>query len=145
VSSSASSFVDVLNPATQQAVTRVPLSTRAELTAAVEAAQAAFPAWRNTPVTARQRILFNLQHLIREHEAELVEAIVQENGKTVGDAKGDIFRGLEVVEFACGVAAHMQGETVEQLGRGVDSYSYRQPIGVCAGICPFNCRRAPPH
>ena len=138
VESKATSFFDVLNPATQELVTRVPLATPTELAAAVSAASAAYPAWRHTPVTQRQRVLFNLQHLIRQHEAELIETIVQENGKTVNDAKGDIFRGLEVVEYATGVASHMQGETIEQLGRGVDTYSYRQPLGVCAGICPFN-------
>ena len=138
VESGASAFFDVLNPATQELVTRVPLALRSELEAAVSAASAAFPAWRHTPVTQRQRVLFSLQQLIRAHEAELVEAIVQENGKTVNDAKGDIFRGLEVVEFACGVASQLQGETIEQLGRGVDTYSYRQPLGVCAGVAPFN-------
>ena len=138
VESKATSFFDVLNPATQEVVTRVPLATASELEAAVAAASAAYPAWRHTPVTQRQRVLFNLQQLIRQHEAELVESIVQENGKTVGDAKGDIFRGLEVVEYAAGIASQMQGETIEQLGRGVDTYSYRQPLGVCAGVCPFN-------
>ena len=138
VESKSTSFFDVLNPATQQVVTRVPLATPAELEAAVAAASAAYPAWRHTPVTQRQRVLFNLQQLIRQHEAELVETIVQENGKTVNDAKGDIFRGMEVVEYAAGIASQMQGETIEQLGRGVDTYSYRQPLGVCAGVCPFN-------
>ena len=138
VQSAATAFFDVLNPATQQVETRVPLCPLSELEAAVRSASAAFPAWRNTPVTQRQRILFSFHTLIRRHEDELVESIVRENGKTVNDAKGDLFRGLEVVEYATGVASALQGETIEQLGRGVDTYSYRQPLGVCAGICPFN-------
>ena len=138
VQSAATQFFDVLNPASQRVETRVPLCPSSELEAAVRAASNAFPAWRNTPVTQRQRILFTFHSLIRQHEDELVEAIVRENGKTVNDAKGDLFRGLEVVEYATGVASQLQGETIEQLGRGVDTYSYRQPLGVCAGICPFN-------
>ena len=138
VQSTARSYFDVLNPATQRVVSRVPLCPQSELEAAVRSASAAFPAWRATPVTQRQRILFSLHALIRQHEDELVESIVRENGKTVNDAKGDLFRGLEVVEYAAGVASAMQGETIEQLGRGVDTYSYRQPLGVCAGVCPFN-------
>jgi len=138
IQSKATSFIDVLNPATNQVVTRVPNSTSAELNAALKAAETAFPAWRNTPVTQRQRVLFKLHELIVNNENELIDSILKENGKTIADAKGDIFRGLEVVEFASGIASHMQGETIEQLGRGVDSYSFRQPLGVCAGICPFN-------
>ena len=138
VESKAASHFDVLNPATQRVETRVPLCPASELEAAVRAARDAFPAWRHTPVTQRQRILFGFHSLLRQHEDELVESIVRENGKTVNDAKGDLFRGLEVVEYACGVASAMQGETIEQLGRAVDTYSYRQPLGVCAGICPFN-------
>jgi len=128
----------VLNPASQRVECRVPLCLPTELEAAVRSASAAFPAWRATPVTQRQRILFSLHSLIRQHEDELVDSIVRENGKTVNDAKGDLFRGLEVVEYAAGVASALQGETIEQLGRGVDTYSYRQPLGVCAGVCPFN-------
>ena len=138
VQSQATSFFDVLNPATQRVETRVPLCPASELQAAVRAASEAFPAWRSTPVTQRQRILFSYHHLLRLHEDELVQAIVRENGKTVNDAKGDLFRGLEVVEYATGVASQLQGETIEQLGRAVDTYSYRQPLGVCAGVCPFN-------
>ena len=138
VESKARSFFDVLNPATQRLETRVPLCPPDELEAAVRAASDAFPAWRNTPVTQRQRILFSFHSLLRQHEDELVDSIVRENGKTVNDARGDLFRGLEVVEYATGVASQLQGETIEQLGRGVDTYSYRQPLGVCAGICPFN-------
>jgi malonate-semialdehyde dehydrogenase (acetylating)/methylmalonate-semialdehyde dehydrogenase len=138
VPSKTTHFFDVHNPATQELVTKVPLSTSDEFRTAIDAAQNAFPAWRNTSVTVRQRILFSFHHLIRTHEDELVESIVRENGKTVADAKGDIFRGLEVVEYAAGIASHMQGETIEQVGRGVDLYSYRSPLGVCAGVCPFN-------
>lgn len=105
---------------------------------AAESSAKALPAWRNTSVSQRQRVMFNLQHLIKEHTEELAESIVQENGKTIGDARGDVFRGQEVVEFSAGIGSHLMGETVENLATSVDTYSYRQPLGVTAGICPFN-------
>lgn len=110
VPSKTTKFFEVHNPATQELVTKVPLSTPEEFRSAVDAANNAFATWKGTSVTVRQRILFSFHHLIRKHEDELVESIVRENGKTVADAKGDIFRGLEVVEYAAGVASHMQGK-----------------------------------
>jgi len=89
-------------------------------------------------VTQRQRILFDLRQLISQHTDEIVDSIVRENGKTIVDAKGDVFRGLEVVEHAASIASSMMGETLESLSKGIDTYSFRQPLGVCAGICPFN-------
>mmetsp|Transcript_26327 Transcript_26327/g.36702 ORF Transcript_26327/g.36702 Transcript_26327/m.36702 type:complete len:523 (-) Transcript_26327:216-1784(-) len=131
-------WIDVLNPATQEVVTRVPEATPAEMQAAVDAASEAFKSWSKTSVTTRQRVMLNLQKLIRDHEVELAKSVVLENGKTFADAKGDVFRGLEVVESAANLAHAMMGETVEGLAAGVDTYSIRQPLGVTAGICPFN-------
>ncbi|KAM3569187.1 hypothetical protein VYU27_008714 [Nannochloropsis oceanica] len=131
-------WIPLRNPATQELLGRVPESTQGELDAAVAAASAAFPAWRDTPVQQRQRVMFKLQHLIRERTDDLAESITREQGKTLADARGDVFRGLEVVEMTCGTASMMMGETVEGLADGVDTYSYKQPLGVCAGICPFN-------
>lgn len=106
--------------------------------ALAQAAHAAFGEWRNTSVAVRQRYMFKLQQLIRDNEQDLIDAVVAENGKVVADAKGSIFRGLEVVEYAAGLSSDLKGETLEQLSRDVDTYSYRQPLGVMAGICPFN-------
>ena len=112
--------------------------TEALSQAAVDSSAAAFKKWRNVSVSERQRVMFRFQALIRENMDELAGLVTKEQGKTLADARGDVFRGLEVVEFACGVASHMMGETVEQVGAGIDTYSYRQPLGVTAGIAPFN-------
>jgi len=136
--SSATKWIDVHNPATQQVVSRVPETTQSEMKSAVKAAKDAFPGWRNTPVSARMRVMFNLQALITKHMDDIAKIIVEEQGKTFADAKGDVFRGLEVVEHSCSVGSLMMGETLENVSRDVDTYSYRQPLGVCAGITPFN-------
>jgi len=138
VESSASEWVDVTDPATQAVVSRAPCATPAEFEAAVGAAAAAFPAWRDTPVSTRQRVMFNLQALIRKHTDDLAANITLEQGKTLADARGDVFRGLEVVEQACATGHFMQGEALENVSAGIDTYSLRQPLGVVAGICPFN-------
>jgi len=138
VDSKTDRFINVYNPATQEVVARVPEATQEEMDWAAESSQAAFEKWRETPVTTRQRIMFKLQALVVEHTDELANSIVKENGKTFADAKGDVFRGQEVVEYSCGIANGLMGETVENLSKGIDTYSYRQPIGVTAGICPFN-------
>eukprot|EP00850_Spirogloea_muscicola_P000256 SM000001S04658 [mRNA] locus=s1:1583260:1588310:- [translate_table: standard] len=124
--------------ATQELVSRVPLATGAEFEAAVAAARDAYPAWRATPVTARARVMFRLQALVRENMDKLAMAVTIEQGKTLADARGDVFRGLEVVEQACGMPTALMGELVENVSAGIDTYSIRQPLGVCAGICPFN-------
>lgn len=108
------------------------------MAAAAESAATAFKTWRHTPVSVRQRVFFRLQELITKNEARIVDAIVRENGKTVTDAKGDVFRGLEVVEYACGISSQLMGETIEGVSKNVDTYSWKQPLGVAAGICPFN-------
>ncbi|KAH8519897.1 hypothetical protein H0E87_001370 [Populus deltoides] len=138
VDSQSSSTIDVINPATQEAVSRVPLTTNEEFRAAVSAAKQAFPAWRNTPITTRQRVMLKLQELIRRDIDKLAMNITTEQGKTLKDAHGDVFRGLEVVEHACGMATLQMGEYVPNVSNGIDTFSIREPLGVCAGICPFN-------
>lgn len=138
VVSSSSTWLDVHDPATNDVVARVPQSTPEEMRQAAESAQRAFKSWRKVPVTARQRIMFKYADLIREHTDELAQIITKEQGKTIADAKGDVFRGLEVVENCCNIAAVQTGEMSEQVAADVDSYFVRQPLGVCAGICPFN-------
>lgn len=136
--SSSVNFIDVTNPATNEVVCRVPESTRHEMEEAAGAAQEAFGTWREVPVQQRQRIMFDLQKLIRDNTDELAESITLEQGKTIPDAKGDVFRGLEIVEMSSGLGHLMMGETQGNLSKGIDSYSYREPLGVTAGICPFN-------
>jgi malonate-semialdehyde dehydrogenase (acetylating)/methylmalonate-semialdehyde dehydrogenase len=119
-------------------VTLVPQATAEEMRLAASSAAEAFKSWRLTPVSVRQRVFFRLQELIHRHENRIVDAIVRENGKTITDAKGDVFRGLEVVEYATSVASQMMGETLEGVSKNVDTYSYRQPLGVAAGVAPFN-------
>ena len=132
-------WIDVHDPATQNVVARTPRATAAEFGSAVAAAARAFPKWRTTPLPARQRVMLKLQALIRQHEDELAAAVTREQGKTLADARGDVFRGLEVVEFACGLAPALMGSHLENVASGgVDCYSVKQPLGVVAGICPFN-------
>lgn len=136
--SKATKFNDVINPVTQEVVSRVPETTLEEMNEAVAAAKAAFPEWRMTSVSNRQRVMFRLRDLVVQHTEELAEAITREQGKTIIDARGDVFRGLEVIEHACGLAGLMMGETMENVSKGMDTYSYRQPVGVFAGVTPFN-------
>ena len=124
--------------ATQAVVSRVPRTTPTEFKAAVDAATAAFPAWRATPLPARQRVMFRLQALIRDHTDTLAACITAEQGKTLADARGDVFRGLEVVEYAAGIAPALMGGYTEHVAGGMDTFSIRQPLGVAAGVCPFN-------
>lgn len=138
VESQASEHIDVINPATQHVVGRVPLTTRDEFHHAVAVAKHAYTTWKHTPVTARQRVMLKLQELIRRDMDKLAMSVTTEQGKTLADARGDVFRGLEVVEQACGMANQQMGEYLENVSTGIDTYSIRQPLGVCAGICPFN-------
>ena len=131
-------FGDVYNPATGEIKARVPLASKAEVQRAIENARQAFPAWAATPPAQRAKILFNLRDQIIQNMDALAEALSSEHGKTLPDAKGSITRGLEVVEFACGIPQLLKGEFNEAVARGVDTYSMRQPLGVCAGITPFN-------
>merc|ERR1712137_591423 len=136
--SSSNKWIDVINPATQEVVSRVPESTQEEMLEAVTAAEEAFKTWSQTSVASRSRIMFRFRNLIEQHTDELAQLITREQGKTIADAKGDIFRGLEVVEHSCSTPTLMMGETSENVSKGMDTYSYRQPVGVYAGITPFN-------
>jgi len=138
VESKAKAWRDVVNPATQEVLARVPMCDAAEVDAAVKAAAEAFKTWRNTPIGARARIMLKLQELIRRDMKKLAACLTAEQGKTLPDAEGDVFRGLEVVEHACSIGTLSLGEFAEQVANGVDTYYIRQPIGVCAGITPFN-------
>ena len=129
---------DVYNPATGEVGSRVPLASKAELDTAVEAAKAAFPDWAATPPLTRARIMFKYKALIEDNADELAAIITAEHGKVLSDAHGSLTRGLEVVEYACGIPQLLKGEYTEQVGRGIDAWTTRQPLGVCAGITPFN-------
>jgi malonate-semialdehyde dehydrogenase (acetylating)/methylmalonate-semialdehyde dehydrogenase len=138
IESVTSYFEDVVNPATQEVLARVPFSRQEEIEAAISAAREAFHAWKNTPISARARIFFKLQELIRNDLERLASSITDELGKIASDAKGDVFRGLEVVEHACGIASLQMGGFVENVAGGVNTFTMLQPLGVCTGITPFN-------
>jgi malonate-semialdehyde dehydrogenase (acetylating) / methylmalonate-semialdehyde dehydrogenase len=138
VESATTQWRDIVNPATQEVVGRVPFATTAEVDAAVAAAHKAFATWRLTPVGARMRIMLRFQDLVRQNMKRIAATLTAEQGKTLPDAEGDIFRGLEVIEHACSIGTLQQGEFSENVAGGVDTYTLRQPIGVCAGITPFN-------
>ncbi|WP_269532973.1 CoA-acylating methylmalonate-semialdehyde dehydrogenase [Chitinimonas sp. BJYL2] len=138
VPSTSGRYSDVFNPAQGEVIARVGLATPDELHTAVEAAKAALPAWSATPPLRRARVMFKFKELIEKHADALVEAIAIEHGKVKADAHGELIRGLEIVEFACGAPHLLKGEFAENVGTGVDSYSLRQPLGVVAGITPFN-------
>ena len=138
VEGSSGRFGDVFDPATGQVQKQVPYATEDELDAAVKAASAAFPAWAAMPPLRRARCMFRLKNLIEEHKDELAAFLTSEHGKVRDDALGEVTRGLEVVEFACGAPQLLKGEFSDSVGSGVDAYSFRQPLGVVAGITPFN-------
>jgi malonate-semialdehyde dehydrogenase (acetylating)/methylmalonate-semialdehyde dehydrogenase len=129
---------DVFNPATGERTRRVAFASPAEIDSAVGAAAAAFPGWAATPPLTRARIMFKFKELLERESNALAAIITDEHGKVLSDAQGEITRGLEVVEFACGIPHLLKGEFTEQVGRGIDSWSVRQPLGVCVGITPFN-------
>ncbi len=130
--------LELANPATGESLGRTPAGSAAEVGAAVEAAQAAFPAWRATPAVDRVQFLFKLKSLLEEHLDELAALITTENGKTLSESKGELRRGIENVEVACGIPVLMQGYSLEDVAPGIDEIMVRQPLGVCAVITPFN-------
>ncbi len=138
VAASGNRFGDVFDPSTGAVQARVPLASDSEVDAAVAAARAAFPDWAATAPPARARILFRFQMRLRDRLDELARIVSSEHGKTLDDARGSVTRGIEVVEFACGIPQLLKGEHNEGVASGIDSYSFRQPLGVCAGITPFN-------
>jgi len=128
----------VFNPATGEETSRVNLASKADTDFVVEKAKKAFKGWSNKPPVIRARVLFKFKELVEKNSDELTKLIVSEHGKVYDDAKGSLTRGLEVVEFACGIPQLLKGEFTENVGTEVDSWSTRQPLGVCAGITPFN-------
>ena len=138
VGPSGNRFGDVFDPSTGAVRARVPLASESEVDAAVAAARSAFPEWAATAPPARARILFRFQMRLRDHLDEIARIVSSEHGKTVDDARGSVTRGIEVVEFACGIPQLLKGEHNEGVASGIDSYSFRQPLGVCVGITPFN-------
>lgn len=137
VPSNASTWIDLHDPATNNLITRVPQSTDSELQAAVRSAEKAFPAWRATSVMTKQQIMFKFVNLIKENWDRLAASITLEQGKTFADAKGDVLRGLQVAETACGITTQLTGEVLE-VAKDMETRSYREPLGVVAAICPFN-------
>ena len=138
VASQSARFGEVTNPATGEVIRRVPFANSADVDAAVAAAKQAFPAWSETPPLKRARIMTRYLQLLEKNREQLARLASEEHGKTLSDAAGSLQRGIEVVEFACGIPHLLKGEHAENVGTGVDCYSLRQPLGVCAGITPFN-------
>src|ERR1700754_346042 len=128
----------VFNPATGEVASTVCLADAQDVDDAVRAADAAFPAWAAEPPLKRARVMFRFKQLIERDMDILAGAIVHEHGKVLDDAKGEVVRGLEVVEYACGIPELLKGEYTEQIARGIDAWTMRQPLGVCVGITPFN-------
>lgn len=135
--STTSNWIPLHDPATNTVVTHVPDSTPSELSATIDAASAAFPSWSSTSVISRQAILFRYTALIRSHMSHLAALITHEQGKTLADARGDVLRGLQVAETACGITTQIPGQVLE-VAAGMETRSYRAPLGVVAAICPFN-------
>ncbi|MGH8971448.1 MAG: aldehyde dehydrogenase family protein, partial [Actinomycetes bacterium] len=137
-SASSTRTAPVWNPATGAQQAQVLLAEPADVDAAVQAAAKAFEEWRDAGVVRRARVMFKFRELVERHLDDVAHIISDEHGKTVSDAKGEVVRGMEVVEFACGIPQLLKGEFSEQVSTDVDSYSFRQPLGVVAGITPFN-------
>lgn len=136
--STATEFANVHNPSTGELIARVPMGGQADVDRAVEAATKAFPAWRETPVVERARVMFRFKALIEQNYEKIAQAVCREHGKTFAEAKASVFRGMEVVEFACGIPSLMMGECLENIASNVDCETMRHPLGVVAGITPFN-------
>src|SRR3954466_5117236 len=128
----------VYNPSRGEVIAEVPMCTKEHVDEAVESAAAAFPAWRDTPPVERARLFFRYRHLLEENFDRICETVTREHGKTLAEARGSAYRGLENVEYACSVPTLLMGDTLEQLARGVDCETMHQPLGVCVGITPFN-------
>jgi malonate-semialdehyde dehydrogenase (acetylating)/methylmalonate-semialdehyde dehydrogenase len=137
VASKGTTWIDLHDPATNNLITRVPQSTDEEMKAAVEAAEKAFPAWRATSIMHRQQVIFRFVGLIRANWDRLASSITLEQGKTFADAKGDVLRGLQVAETACGITTQIPGEVLE-VAKDMETRNYREPLGVVSAICPFS-------
>ncbi|MBS4211039.1 MULTISPECIES: CoA-acylating methylmalonate-semialdehyde dehydrogenase [Neobacillus] len=138
VNSSSEVTLDVPNPATNELLIKVPVSTKDDVDLAVAAAKEAFKKWKNVPVPKRARVFYKYHHLLTENHEELARLIVQENGKAYNEAYGEVQRGIECVEFACGAPTLMMGETLSGIAEDIDSEMFRYPLGVVGGITPFN-------
>jgi malonate-semialdehyde dehydrogenase (acetylating) / methylmalonate-semialdehyde dehydrogenase len=138
VRSQATSFFDVHNPAIGDVIGRTPLSTPADVDAAVRAAAQAFPSWRDTPVNTRAQVLYRFKGFLEQHFEELARTVTTEHGKTLDEARGSVRRGIECVEVACGAPSLLQGSALEDIAQGIDCHVVRQPLGVVAAIAPFN-------
>ncbi|MEO1078419.1 MAG: CoA-acylating methylmalonate-semialdehyde dehydrogenase [Pseudomonadota bacterium] len=138
VESHGETTLPITNPATQQLLAHVTFATASEVETAVASARKAFETWRETPVPARARLMMRYCELLKENHDAIAELLALDTGKVFEDARGDVWRGIEVVEQAANIPSMLMGETVEGVARGVDSYSFRQPLGVCVGISPFN-------
>src|SRR5690606_20154199 len=138
VESQSSRRLPNLNPATQLILAEVPCATRDEIEQAIASAKGAFQTWKEVPAPERARLMLRYQALLKEHQDDIAETLSQETGKTFADAKGDVWRGIEVAEHAANICSLMMGETVENVAREIDTASYIQPLGVCVGITPFN-------
>ncbi len=136
--SDANQFINITNPANNELIGKAPCTTELEIDSAVDSAKRAFESWKEVPAPERARVMMNYQMLLKKHHDEIAEILSKETGKTFADAKGDVWRGIEVVEQAANVCSMMMGETAENVARGIDTYSYIQPLGVCLGITPFN-------
>jgi len=136
--SRATEFLDVHNPATGDVIAKTPLSTGADVDAAVAAAKKAFPAWRDTPVMTRARAMFRFRELLEENVEQIARTVTREHGKTLDESRGSVRRGIECVEVACGTPSLMTGYGLENIASGIDCQVIRQPLGVCAAIAPFN-------
>ncbi len=128
----------VHNPSTGEIIAEAPMCGAAEVEAAVDAAERAFPGWMETPPIERARVLFRYKMLLEDHFEELAQLVTREHGKTLTEARGDVRRGIEVVEYACGAPELLKGESLENIATGIDCTTIRQPVGVCVGICPYN-------
>ncbi len=129
---------DIYNPALGKVIAKAPMASREDVETAIAAAHAALPAWSRTPAPKRARVIFRLKELIERDADKLAALVTREHGKVLSDAMGSVKRGLEIVEFACGIPHLLKGEFSHQVGDGIDSHSLRLPVGVCAGITPFN-------
>src|ERR1700733_15362195 len=138
VAGTSGKFGDVFNPASGEVTAKVAMADASEVDKAIAAANAVWPAWANTPPLRRARVMFKLKELLERDRREIAEIVTAEHGKVLSDADGEVQRGLEVVEFACGIPHLLKGEYTDQVGTGIDAWSIRQPLGVVAGITPFN-------
>jgi len=139
VASAGTSHIDIVNPLDSTAILgKVPQSTEAEFNAAVQNSVDTFESWKEVPIASRIRMMLKYQELLKQNSDDISKMIQIEHGKSLIDAQGDVFRGYEVVEHACSFGSLGMGETVENVARNVDIYSFRKPLGVCAGIAPFN-------